>query len=255
MLKKSYRVDNEKSFILNSIPWSESSLLIEVFTKNHGKLTLIARGARKITSQLRGLIILFIPINISFFGNKNQVLTLHKIDWIGGWPQLKGKTIISGFYVNELITKLLPKEDVNPKIFEYLEKIMKSLSLNSENQNYNLRIFEWNLLQATGFIPNFKFDDKNLNIKKDSIYLIKPNSLPKELPNDNYKTNDQEIIITGDIIINLLSGIIKNDNDLNHILKLNRILLQYIIDADINTKFLFNQFHFIKNKINSKEIK
>ena len=76
------RVNNEAGFILHTYPFKETSVVAEVFTRGHGRVALIARGARRPTSTLRGLMQPFTPLLLSWFG-KSDLKTLHAAEWQG----------------------------------------------------------------------------------------------------------------------------------------------------------------------------
>ena len=95
------RIDHEPAFLLSSTAWRESSLKIDIFSQNYGRMSLIARSARRRQSDLRGVLVPFVPLSLSWYGS-NELLTLHKAEWIGGWRQPMGKNLLSAMYVNEL---------------------------------------------------------------------------------------------------------------------------------------------------------
>src|SRR5437762_10036483 len=95
----STRVDGQPAFVLHSYPFRETSLVIEVFTQDFGRVALVARGARRPRSALRGVLLAFQPLLLSWAG-KSELRTLHKAEWQGGLPQLKGTALLCGFYLN-----------------------------------------------------------------------------------------------------------------------------------------------------------
>ncbi len=108
------RHDAEPAFVLHSYPYRETSLIIEAFTRNWGRVALVARGARRPRSALRGVLLAFQPLLLSW-GGKAELRTLHKAEWQGGLPQLQGRGLLCGFYLNELMLKLLAREDAHRK--------------------------------------------------------------------------------------------------------------------------------------------
>ena len=111
------RQDAQPAFVLHSYPYRETSLVLEVFTRNFGRIALVARGARRPRSALRGVLLAFQPLLLNWAG-KSELRTLHKAEWQGGLPQLKGTGLLCGFYLNELILKLLPREDAHELLYE-----------------------------------------------------------------------------------------------------------------------------------------
>ena len=111
------RLEGQPAFVLHSYPFRETSLMIEVFAKDHGRIALVARGARRPRSALRGVLLAFQPLLLSWAG-KAELRTLHKAEWQGGLPQLKGSALLCGFYLNELLLKLLPRDDPHERLFK-----------------------------------------------------------------------------------------------------------------------------------------
>ena len=85
-------------------------MVVEVFTRNFGRVGLVARGARRPKSALRGLMMAFQPLLLSWAG-KSELRTLHKAEWQGGIPQLQGLGLMCCFYPNDFLLKFLARED------------------------------------------------------------------------------------------------------------------------------------------------
>src|SRR3954471_10778980 len=99
-----------EGFVLHSYPYRETSLLVEVLTRGSGRMSVVARGARRPRSPTRGALMAFQPLSLSWYG-KGEVKTLGEAEWIGGQPLLTGEALLCGFYLNELLVKLLARED------------------------------------------------------------------------------------------------------------------------------------------------
>ncbi|MDB5812158.1 MAG: repair protein RecO [Betaproteobacteria bacterium] len=143
------RHDAEPAFVLHSYPFRETSLIIEVFTRNWGRIALVARGARRPRSVLRGVLLAFQPLLLSW-GGKAELRTLHKAEWQGGLPQLQGRGLLCGFYLNELMLKLLAKDDAHETLFETYHATLAALSNGGEHA-MTLRSFEQRLLREAGY--------------------------------------------------------------------------------------------------------
>ncbi|HQY55741.1 MAG TPA: DNA repair protein RecO, partial [Dokdonella sp.] len=107
------RVDGQPAFVLHTHPFRETSLIVEAFTRDHGRIALVARGARRPRSAMRGLLMAFQPIELGWFG-QGEMRTLAKVEWVGGQPLLQAQALLLGYYMNELLLKLLPREDAHP---------------------------------------------------------------------------------------------------------------------------------------------
>src|SRR5687767_6433063 len=96
------RAQAEQAFVLHTYPYRETSLLLETFTRPFGRVTMIARGARRPRSALRGTLLSFQPLSLAWFG-KGEVRTLLRAEWQGGQALLQGEALLCGFYLNELL--------------------------------------------------------------------------------------------------------------------------------------------------------
>src|SRR4030067_3206131 len=100
------RQQSEPAFVLHSYPFSETSLILDVFSRRHGRLAIMARGARRPKSSLRGVLMNFQPLLVSWFG-KGEVRTLHSAEWQGGQPDLQGTAPMCWVFLNRLLVHLL----------------------------------------------------------------------------------------------------------------------------------------------------
>ncbi len=143
------RHDAEAAYVLHTYPFRETSLLIEVFTRSFGRISLVARGARRPKSALRGVLLSFSPLALSWSG-KAELKTLHGAEWRGGYMTLKGSALICGFYVNELLLKLLHRDDPHGQLFDAYEQTLLDLGA-SPDSAATLRRFEISLLRELGY--------------------------------------------------------------------------------------------------------
>jgi DNA repair protein RecO (recombination protein O) len=145
----SERVDNEAAFVLHSRPWRETSLIVDVLSRHHGRQGLVARGARRQASGLKARLIPFQPLALSWFG-KGQLRTLHAAEWQGGGLMLRGHALMCGFYLNELLLRLLPEGDAHEALFDHYVGALEALGARPEVEPV-LRRFELDLLSALGY--------------------------------------------------------------------------------------------------------
>ena len=143
------RIQDQPSFVLHSYPYRETSLIVEVFSREQGRVALIARGARRPRSALRGLLMSFQPLALSWFG-KGELRTLHRAEWQGGQPQLQGQALLCGFYLNELLLNLMVRDDPHPQLFDYYQHTLQRLA-REQDIAATLRCFEKRLLQEFGY--------------------------------------------------------------------------------------------------------
>ena len=143
------RIDDAAAFLLHAYPYSETSLILEVFSRDHGRLALLARGARRPRSALRGVLLSFQPLELGWFGS-GEVKTLARAEWLGGMAFLRGEGLLLGYYLNELLLKLLPREDAHTALFDAYAGALVALSGGSV-ETAELRRFEKTLLKELGY--------------------------------------------------------------------------------------------------------
>ncbi|MGA7749565.1 MAG: DNA repair protein RecO [Gallionella sp.] len=143
------RQQDEQAFVLHSYPFRETSLILDVFSRSHGRLAIVARGARRPRSVMRGVLMNFQPLMLSWFG-KGEVRTLHSAEWQGGQPYLQGTALMCGFYLNELLLNLLARDDPHGQLFDYYRATLHRLAHEADHAA-TLRCFEKHLLQELGY--------------------------------------------------------------------------------------------------------
>ncbi len=143
------RQQDEHAFVLHSYPFRETSLILDVYSRRHGRLAIVARGARRPRSALRGVLMNFQPLLLSWFG-KGEVRTLHGAEWQGGQPYLQGTALMCGFYLNELLLNLLARDDPHEQLFDYYRATLYRLAHETDHAA-TLRCFEKHLLQELGY--------------------------------------------------------------------------------------------------------
>jgi DNA repair protein RecO (recombination protein O) len=143
------RRDDQAAYILHTYPYRETSAIAEALTASYGRVALVARGARRPRSDLRGVLQAFQPLALSWSG-AGELKTLIKADWRGGLARVGGSALLCGFYLNELLLKLLPREDPHPQLFAAYERALAELAGGAE-QAPVLRRFEVKLLAELGY--------------------------------------------------------------------------------------------------------
>jgi DNA repair protein RecO (recombination protein O) len=143
------RRDDEPAFVLHTYPYRETSLIVEALTAGYGRVAMVARGAKRPRSELRGILQGFQPLLLSWSGQA-ELKTLIRAEWRGGLPLVGGSALLCGFYLNELLLKLLPREDPHPRLFAAYEATLTELAAGGE-QAPLLRRFEVQLLAELGY--------------------------------------------------------------------------------------------------------
>lgn len=143
------RIVLQPAYVLHRRAYRESSFLVELFTKEHGRFTVVAKGVRKPRSSTQGLLQPFIPLLISCAG-KGELLTLSQIEIQQEVKHLHGDCLFAGFYLNELLMALLQKWDAHSHLYAMYEKTLTALQ-NEVLEEKTLRVFEKQLLAELGY--------------------------------------------------------------------------------------------------------
>ncbi|HQO17001.1 MAG TPA: DNA repair protein RecO, partial [Methylotenera sp.] len=125
------RQDDQSVYVLHSYPFKETSLVVELFSQQFGRVAAVAKGARRPRSAMRGMLQSFQLLTGTWSG-KNELKTLHSLDWAHGLVNLQGEALMCGFYMNELLLRLLPREDAHEALFEYYQTTLNTLSKSND---------------------------------------------------------------------------------------------------------------------------
>ena len=221
------RVNQQRGFLLHRRPYSESSLIIDIFTHEHGRLALIAKGCRKKNNQAQGLFLPFKPLLFSWTG-KGELPILTGIEAIEHFRSLDPVGLNCGLYINELILKLLHRHDSHERLFEKYHELVYSL-LNGGNPFTLLRVFEKHLLQETGFGLVLDHDtETGESIIENASYNYIPEMGPVKVGEGSPDT------ITGDTLIAFQNEHFTS----SHQHKQARRLTRFLLDIQLNGRQL-----------------
>ncbi len=145
----SYQVDAQAAYVLHTRPYRETSLLVDLFTLEQGKISAVVKGARSPRSRMRAMMQPFTPLQISWRG-RHELKTLTQAEAVAAPLFLTGDSLICGLYVNELLERLLQPSDSHPQLFVYYQYVLNELR-ESRDVELALRTFEQHLLQQLGF--------------------------------------------------------------------------------------------------------
>lgn len=172
-------MENAAGYVLHSRPWRETSLIVEAFTREHGRVGLVARGVRRARSRLRGALLPFHPLLLSWSG-RGELPTLTGAETEGPLRMLRGRALFSGFYLNELLLKLVPRNDAHPDLFDDYRRALARL-VESRALDGVLRGFEKRLLDALGYAPPLdRAADTGTPVSPDKRYRYVPERGPVE---------------------------------------------------------------------------
>jgi len=229
------RIALEPSYVLHSRPYRESSLLLEALSRSHGRVGLVARGARSARSRWKNVLQPFRPLLLSW-NQKGELGTLTSADQVASPPALAGESLFCGLYANELTTRFLQRSDPHPGLFEQYQQLLTELAAGSAPQPL-LRIFEKELLQSAGFGLQLEHEHGTSDgIRFDAWYLYVPEAWPKRREYDAGKPHE---LISGAALLALKSGTIE-DQYLKELKTLMRRLIRfYLGDKPLNSQALF----------------
>ncbi len=219
------KVEQQAGFVLHRRPYSESSLLVEVFTREFGRLALLAKGCRRKKTQPQGLFLPFKPLLFSWAG-KGDMPILAGIEQPGFAAPLSGIRLGCGYYINELILKLLHRHDAHEALFEKYREQMLALA-ERRDPFVVLRVFEKYLLREIGFGLILDHDvESGESIRHDSNYRYVPERGPV------LATAHESGVIRGSTLIALDKEQFPTRENR---LQANR-LIRYLIDRQLNGK-------------------
>lgn len=172
--KPAHRQDNQAVYILHTYPFKETSLVVEMYSQQFGRVAAVAKGARRPRSAMRGMLQTFQQLTGTWSG-KNELKVLHSLDWSTGLTLLKGQALVCGFYMNELLLRLLPREDPHEALFAYYTETLVALSQikiveDASTLPVLLRQFELRMLQEMGYAVPLKADENGEKINPDAQY-------------------------------------------------------------------------------------
>jgi len=167
------RILAQPGFVLHSYPYKETSLIVDVLTREHGRIALVAKGAKRPHSTLRGVLQTFQPLSVSWSG-KSEVRTLTAAEWVGGLLPLEKSALLCGFYLNELLVKLLARDDPHPALFDHYVSTLNQLA-HGESAPIVLRQFERALLKETGVAADWTTCTLlNKTVDPSTTYVVDP---------------------------------------------------------------------------------
>ena len=247
-----HRYTLEPAYVLHGRPFRDSSLIIEIFSREHGRQGLVARGAKGPKSRYRNILQPFRPLMLSW-NQRTDLGTLTGADQIASPPPLLGESLLCGLYVNELMMRLVQRSDPHPELFEAYQALLACLASDEAIQK-NLRLFERQLLQSLGFGLQLKFE-------ADSDRLIDPVAHYRYLPESGahrqnisqpQASNTQEdrlasesdraeTLVSGEALLALASGEIENHH-LRELKMMMRGLIRYYLgDKPLASHSLFRK--------------
>jgi len=173
------RVQQQSAYILHHRPFRDSSQILEILSRDHGKLSLVARGSRGARSRLKGVLRPFLPLRMSWV-QRSELGTLTGAESAGEPMSLGGDALMAGYYVNELLLHLLHRHDPQPEIFDLYAQCLRDLRA-ADDVAASLRHFEIVLLELLGYALEFEHEagsDTAIRDEQNYEYRVEQGPVP-----------------------------------------------------------------------------
>jgi DNA repair protein RecO (recombination protein O) len=221
-------MDAQPAYVLHTYPYRESSLIVEAYAREQGRVALVARGARRPKSALRGVLLPFQPLLLSWTGKK-ELRTLTNAEWRGGYAPLRGRPLICGFYLNELLIKLLPRDDPHEDLFAAYEGTLESLAGGSDAAAL-LRRFEIALLRELGYAVILDRDvERNEPVARERSYVY----VVERGPVEGVSAQRNGVELSGQTLIDMQSGSFESAATQQESKALMRALINYCLGNQV----------------------
>ena len=244
------KILHQPAYILHSQPYSETSLLLDVFTRNHGRLLIMAKGALRPYTRWRASIFQTFQTLAMGFSGKGAVRTLLDAEWVGGIPMLQGGALISGYYMNEWLMRALAREDVSAGLFDAYQHGLADLSLNAHTaseQAQVLRRFELALLTELGFAPDLAALGEIAVDASIGYDVVQQRWL--KLPSTTANNEDVPIRLTGQTVLDIRAGVFHSTRTQTEAKTLFQAMLaQHVTDKPLFTRHILSELKQLQIK-------
>jgi DNA repair protein RecO (recombination protein O) len=173
------RIQQQPAYILHHRPFRDTSLILDIVTRDHGKIALVARGSRSAKSRLAGVLRPFLPLRISWVA-RGDLGTLTGAEAAGPPTGIQGDAVLAAFYVNELLLHFLHRHDAQPEIFALYAEVISSLG-SSQDMARCLRAFELEFMSLLGYALSFQPESAtgaDLDPEQNYEYRIEQGPVP-----------------------------------------------------------------------------
>ena len=237
------RVQQEPAFVLHARPFSESSFVLDVFSPTHGRLGLLAKGARRPGSRLRGLLKPFQPLLVGWSG-RGELPVLTGAESDGDAAVLEGTALYCGFYLNELLIRLLHRYDPHETLYQHYRMALFSLRDASTHEAV-LRIFEKHILKEVGYGLVLDRDVANNSaISAERIYCYVVDRGPIQTPATAPSRDMDGVLVRGATLLALAGECLERPDDLREAKRLMRVVLaRHLGEKPLHSRRLFERIH------------
>lgn len=233
------RVDLEVAVVLHWRPYRDTSLLVDFFTRDYGVVSAVAKGVRQAKSRSRALLQPFVPLFISWYG-KTDLKSLRTVEEKNTAIRLVGDTLFSGLYLNELLIRILQRQDGYPVLFDnYLQTLYQLQGAqNSIAVEKILRQFEWQLLKELGYeMPLLQSNSHGQNIYPEAWYQVSQQDIQEVAASENL----EEGYFKGSDLLAIAQGALDNTQVLKTAKRLMRLALSEHLSKPLMSRSLFSR--------------
>ncbi|MBI1421911.1 MAG: DNA repair protein RecO [Gammaproteobacteria bacterium] len=234
----------DQAYVLHSRPYRNSSLIIDVFTREHGRLSLVAKGAKRGNAPLSSKLQPYAPLFLEW-GGQNELMTLYKAETdTHTIKPLTGDALYHGFYLNELLLRLLHRHDAHPELFDDYAYCLQTL-VDSEHRDIPLRYFELQLLESLGYAVNLLEElhtEADVTPEGQYCYLI------EQGPVQATEVAAESLRISGETLLALAHRTLSHTRQRNEAKLLMRSILDhYLGDRPLKARELMQSRKLLRN--------
>jgi len=254
----------QPAYVIHTRPFRDTSMIVELFTPEHGRVSVLARGVK--TGKVKQSLLLqpFRSLHISWAG-RGELPVLSAVEEAGNSLRLQGQSLACGYYVNELIYHLLPRADPAPGLFANYWSVVSALD-DLTGRGAALREFELDLLVQIGYEPQLDHDCATGDPVVPELryrYLVPEGPLAlSNAPDTNLPENHQVsgnavplggLLIGGQTLLDLSNRKFNREVSLREARDLMRLLIHYQLDGrELLSRTLFNSFSKLESSVNDE---
>ncbi len=245
----------DRGYVLHSYPYRETSLIVQAWTEKHGRLGLVARGARRPRSAARSLLVPFQPLVLDWFG-RGELRTLKTAEPAAPAPPLAGSSLLSAFYLNELLLKLTTREDPHEGLFAAYDEAIEALRGQSRAPDAAraiepvLRRFELRLLQEVGYALELAHEAETrapIVAERDYLYVVERGPIPAPQKGD---TPANAVRLRGLTLLDLHRGCLDHPQTIAQSKQLMRLLIHHSLNGqELATRTLVRELQQLDDSL------
>ena len=219
------RVEQQPAWLLHHRPFRDTSRILDLLSRDYGRVSVVARGSRSAKSKLKGILRPFMPLSVSWIA-RSDLGTLTGAE-IGGEPvSLSGDALLSGYYVNELLLNLMHRHDPQPEIFDAYAATVTGLA-GTQEVAPRLRVFEMELLRLLGYALDFEHDYATHEVLEPAArYEYRPAQGPARVG-----SREGAMVFTGTELLGIAAGRFDDKDTLDSANRLLRGVIAYHLDG------------------------